>query len=84
MYFVLSMERLISIASPFVTSAAREALRMERLEQESPTGGDAAVGIPWASLGDRLAATDRFLAAFPNTPTERLSRTFAAGTCARF
>jgi len=65
-YFVPSLDRLLSVASPFITDAAREALRIERLEQVAPTGGDAAVGIPWDSLGDRLAATDRFLAAFPN------------------
>ena len=65
-YFDLSLTQLTNTASRFVTDAAREALRIETLEQISPTGGDAAVGIPWDSLGDRLAATDRFLVAFPN------------------
>jgi hypothetical protein len=65
-YFDLSLARLRSIASPFVTEAAREALRIEAFEQESPFAGDAAVGIPWDSLGDRIAVTDRFLVAFPN------------------
>lgn len=67
-YMVPSLHRLLSGASPFVTDAAREALRLEALEQVSPTGGDAAVGISWDSLGARLAATDRFLAAFPDAP----------------
>jgi hypothetical protein len=65
-YFVLSLARLAAVASPFITDAAREALRIELREQVSPTGGDAAVGIPWDSLGDRLAATDLFLATFPH------------------
>jgi hypothetical protein len=65
-YFDLSLARLLSIASPFVTESAREALRLHALEQESPFADDAAVGIPWDSLGDRIAATDRFLVAFPN------------------
>jgi hypothetical protein len=68
-YFDLSLTRLSAVVGPFVTESTREYLRIETLEQLSPTGGDAAVGIPWDSLGNRLASTDRFLATFPDAPT---------------
>jgi hypothetical protein len=64
-YFVLSLARFLQATSPFITEGAREALRIALLEQLSPSGGDAAVTIPWDSLGDRLSYTDRFLARFP-------------------
>jgi hypothetical protein len=64
-YFDLSLARFLEATSPFITEGAREALRIAMLEQLSPSGGDAAVRIPWDSLGDRLALADRFLASFP-------------------
>lgn len=66
-YFTLSLARLASVASPFITGAAREALRIQVVEQVARTGSDASVGIPWDSLGERLAATDRFLVDFPDS-----------------
>lgn len=75
-YFTLSLARLSSEAARYVTGAAREALRIQLLEQEARTGSDASVGIPWDSLGERLASTDRFLAEFPNAAARATVRDF--------
>jgi hypothetical protein len=67
-YVALSVEALRDSANRFVTDAARGALHIELIEQTSPVGGDAAVRIPWDSLGDRLAMVDSFLVRHPDAP----------------
>jgi len=64
-YVAVSEPTLFRRLGRFLTEPMREYQRILMDEQAWPTADDASLMISWDKLGERLASTDRFLAAHP-------------------
>lgn len=65
-YLAANQTTLLERLGPYLTDPMVQFQELFSLEQRVPTGGDAAVFIPWDSLGARVAAAERLISIASN------------------
>lgn len=66
--FTVSEQSVGDSVGRFLTAAGHAYQHFVTLEQTRPSAADASRMIPWDEFGDRLAATDGFVSAYPASP----------------